>query len=308
MRVPRTALLLLTAASVALVPALSGCGSRLDAPTAPRVPAPSAKGATEPSAVTSAADCAPASPFDAANFTSSTRVNNRWYPLVPGTQYILEGRADRGGGPLPHQVILTVTDLVKTVRGARAVVLWDRDVSDGELVEAELAFHAQDNRGNVWNLGEYPEQYEGGVFTGAPSTWISGLGGAEGGIIVEGNPVVGDKFLQGYVPDITFLDCARVEKMGETTCVPTGCYDNVLVVAERSPLEPGSGTQLKYYAPGVGNVRIGAVGDKENETLVLIQVTRLGTQALREARREALRLEKHAYQVSPVYQLTAPMQ
>ena len=62
-----------------------------------------------------------------------------------------------------------------------------------------------------------------------------------------------------------------------------------------------------YMIDPVGNVQIGAVGDKENETLVLVEVTRLGTQALREARREALKLEKRAYQVSPVYQQTAPM-
>ena len=174
--------------------------------------------------------------------------------------------------------MLVVTDLVKVIRGARAVVLWDRDFDADTLAEAELAFHAQDNSGNVWVLGEYPEQYSGGVFAGAPNTWISGVAGGEGGIIVEGNPRVGDKFLQGSVPDIAFLDCARVLKMGETTCVPTGCYGDVQVVAERSPLEPGSGTQLKYYAPGVGNVQIGAVGDKENETLVLVEVARLGAQ------------------------------
>jgi hypothetical protein len=308
MHARRAALLPSVAASALLSLVLSGCGSNLDVPTAPRVAAPSGKALVTPSAVTSSADCGAASVFDARNFTNSTRVNNRWYPLVPGTQFVLEGRANRGGGSLPHQVILTVTDLTKVIDGAKALVLWDRDISDGVLAEAELAFHAQDNSGNVWNLGEYPEQYEGGVFTGAPSTWISGLAGAEGGIVVVGNPQLGDKFLQGYVPDIQFLDCARVEKMGETTCVPTGCYNDVLVIAERSPLEPGSGTQLKYYAPGVGNVRIGAVGDKEDETLVLIQVSRLGTQALRDAHRAALQLEKRAYQVSPVYRLTAPMQ
>lgn len=304
---------LLSSATLALLGlVIAGCGSRLQAPTAPASAAPSGKGAAvspvAPSSVTSAADCGPASAFDPRNFTNSTRVNNRWYPLVPGTRFILEGRADRGGGVLPHRVVVVVTDLVKVVNGARAVVLWDRDFSSDTLVEAELAFHAQDNAGNVWVLGEYPEEYEAGVFTGAPNTWISGLAGAEGGLIVEGNPRVGDKYLQGYVPDISFLDCARVLKMGEATCVPTGCYQEVQIVAERSPLEPGSGTQLKYYAPGVGNVQIGAVGDKENETLVLVEVSRLGTQALREARREALKLEKRAYQVSPVYQLTPPAQ
>jgi len=289
-----------------------GCGRHFEAPTAPETHGETERTAPAvspaPSSVLNAADCGPISSFDPSNFSHSTRVDNRWYPLVPGTQYVLEGRANRGGGVLPHRVVIVVTDLVKVVDGARAVVLWDRDFSAGQLVEAELAFHAQDEDGNVWNLGEYPEEYENGVFVGAPNTWISGLAGAAGGIIVQGDPRLGDKYLQGSVPDINFLDCAKVLKTGETVCVPTDCYDDVLVIAERSPLEPGSGTQLKYYAPGVGNVQIGAVGDKEQETLVLVEASRLGSQAMRQARREVLKLEKRAYQVSDVYRLTSPIQ
>jgi hypothetical protein len=291
-------------AAIAVLGLISfGCSNRLT--TAPASVGPA--GTVEPAKTTTAADCAPAVPFDAGNFSHSTRIDNRWYPLAPGTRYVLEGRADRGGGVLPHRVEFIVTDLVKNVNGADAIVLWDRDFSDGELVEAELAFHAQDNQGNVWNLGEYPEEYEGGLFTGAPNVWISGRAGAEAGIVVTANPRTGDKFLQGYVPDINFLDCAKVAKVGESVCVPVDCYTNVLVIAERSPLEPGSGTQLKYYAPGVGNVQVGAVGDKEKETLVLIERTQLDAAGLRQAHSEALRLEKHAYQVSSAYQQTSPM-
>ena len=46
--------------------------------------------------------------------------------------------------------------------------------------------------------------------------------------------------------------------MEQKTCVPVGCYENVMIIDERSPLEPESGHQLKYYAPGVGTVRVGA--------------------------------------------------
>ena len=42
--------------------------------------------------------------------------------------------------------------------------------------------------------------------------------------------------------------------MEQKTCVPVGCYENVMIIDERSPLEPESGHQLKYYAPGVGTV------------------------------------------------------
>jgi hypothetical protein len=50
-------------------------------------------------------------------------------------------------------------------------------------------------------------------------------------------------------------------------CVPVGCYNNVMIIDERSPLDPDSGHQLKYHTPGVGNVRVGFVDDPEGEVL-----------------------------------------
>jgi len=41
--------------------------------------------------------------------------------------------------------------------------------------------------------------------------------------------------------------------------VPTGCYDKMIVVDEFDREEPGA-IQLKYYAPGVGNTRVGFEG------------------------------------------------
>src|SRR3990170_3720292 len=71
--------------------------------------------------------------------------------------------------------------------------------SAGQLVETELAFFAQDDDGNVWNLGEYPEEYENGEFVGAPSTWIAGLAGAEAGVHMLAEPRQGTGYyLQGW--------------------------------------------------------------------------------------------------------------
>ena len=253
------------------------------------------------------AACGPLTEFRPSDFSKSTQIDSRWFPLVPGMQFTLEGRTDRGGGVLPHRVVFTVTDLTKVIDGVRTRVIWDRDISDGELVEAELAFFAQDDHANVWTVGEYPEEYENGRFLGAPSTWISGQAGAEAGVLVPGNPQLGTSwFLQGRAPAIGFLDCGKVYKTGQSTCVPVRCYDNVLVIDEKSPLDPGSGSQRKYYAPGVGNVQIGAVGDKEGETLVLVQIRQLSKQGLADASRHALQLESRAYRVSDVYAQTAP--
>jgi len=255
---------------------------------------------------TAIASCAPAVDFDSNNFSNPTTINNKWFPLVPGTQYILEGQANRGGGTLPHQVIFTVTDLTKVIDGVRTVVVWDRDLNEGQLAEAELSFFAQDKAGNVWNLGEYPEEYEDGVFVGAPSVWISGLAGAEGGLHMLAKPRTGTSwYLQGSAPAIEFLDCAKVLKTGEKTCVPINCYDDVLVTDEVSPLDQGGGHQLKYHALGVGIIQVGAVADREGETLVLTRLVHLSQRGLAQARNAALKLDTHGYEVSPfVYGLT----
>jgi len=41
-------------------------------------------------------------PFRTAKFSNPLRINNQWAPLIPGTQYVLQGVANRGGGPLPQ--------------------------------------------------------------------------------------------------------------------------------------------------------------------------------------------------------------
>lgn len=253
-------------------------------------------------------ECGASNIFNKRNFTNPTRIDNKWLPLTPGTQFILDGVANRGGGILPHRVVFTVTDLTKVVNGVRTVVMWDRDYNNGVLQEAELAFFAQDDDGNVWTMGEYPEEYEAGQFIGAPDTWFSGIQSANAGINVPGGAEIGYHFLQGFVPDINFLDCGMVFAEGLTTCVPYNCFEGVLEVDEWSPLEVGSGHQRKYYAPGVGVVRVGAVDDPEGETLVLTNVLQLSPMLLQEARREALKLEARAYEVSEVYRLTPPME
>ena len=120
--------------------------------------------------------------FDPNNFDRPDAVDNKWFPLEPGTRFIYEGTTvEDDGTVVPHRVEITITDLTKVIGGVRSVVSWDLDYSDGELVEAELAFFAQDNDGNVWRMGEHPEEYEDGKFVEAP-TWIHGLQDARAGI------------------------------------------------------------------------------------------------------------------------------
>ena len=245
--------------------------------------------------------------FDDDNFSHPTRIDNPWLPLIPGMQFTLSGRSNSSNRRRPHQVVLTVTDLTKVIDGVRTVVLWDRDFQEGRLTESELAFDAEDDAGNVWNLGEYPEQYAAGVFQGAPSTWIAGVAGARAGIQMLARPrVSAGGYLQGQSPRIDFLDCGRVFQTGQRACTPQRCYRNVLVTDETSPLSSDGAHQHKFYAPGVGNIKITALNDPEGETLELTQITHLSAAGLAGTRASALKLDQRGYRVSAVYRTTAP--
>jgi len=280
--------------------ALAACGQDgTDEPGAQEKPASSIKAPVKQAVETD---------FERKKFGRSTTIDNQWTPLRPGMQFTFEGRANRGQGRLPHRVVFTVTDLTKVIDGVRTVVRWDRDFNLGQIVETELAFFAQDHDGNVWLLGEYPEEWEDGEFSGALDVWFSGVAKARAGIMMRADPQPGtSSYLQGFAPDIEFSDRAKIHQTGQRTCVPLGCYDNVLVTDEWNPLEQGDAHQRKFYASGVGNIRVGAVDDPEAETLVLVKLAHLDPGALAQAREEALKLERRAYRVrKDVYGGTPP--
>jgi hypothetical protein len=206
--------------------------------------------------------------------------------------------------------VLNVTDLTKVISGVRTVVGWDLDYSDGQLEEVELIFFAQDKIGNVWHLGQYPEVYENGTFTHAP-TWLHGIQDARAGIMMQASPQLArPSYSEGWSLAVDWTDRGKVDQMGQQTCVPFGCYQDVLVIAETARSEPGA-EQLKYYARGVGNVRVGwrGAGEKTKETLELTEVTHLSAAELAEVRTKALEQEQRAYEQSKdVYALTAPME
>jgi len=247
--------------------------------------------------------------FDSANFDDSTEIDNEWMPLKPGTRLVYEGTTvEDDGTVVPHRVVINVTDLTKEIGGIPSVVTWDLDYSNDELVEAELAFFAQDKEGNVWRMGEYPEEYDEGKFVDAP-TWIHGFADARAGIMMKAEPQLGtSSYAQGWGPAVDWTDRGQVDQMGQKVCVPVNCYEDVLVIAETSQAEPDA-QQLKYYARGVGNVKVGwrGGGEKTKEVLELVKVEQLSPEALAEVRAEALKLEKHAYEVSKdVYAHTPP--
>jgi hypothetical protein len=300
---------------LAVVLAAAGCGTTTTPSVSTPVPTGSAPPAT-PAATPSPEPTVTPAPtesltevFPSGAFNDSTTVDNPWFPLTPGARLTFKGATNGDEGErIPHRVEFTVTDMTKVIDGVRTVVGYELDFSDGELVEAEIALWAQDDEGTVWHLGQYPEEYEEGKIVATPA-WIAGVQDAKAGISMKAEPQFGSlSYSQGWGPAVDWTDRARVFDIGTSTCVPAGCYEDVLVIDEFNRDEPDA-HQLKYYAPGIGNVRVGWAGalEKDQEVLELVEVTKLSTQELTKLRQTILAMEKRAYELSKdVYGTTTP--
>jgi len=234
-------------------------------------------------------------PIDHDNFSHPTVVDNTWFPLRPGTKLVHNGAGNVDGKRTPRRVVMVVTDLTKVIDGIRTVVVFELDYNDNKLAEAELVFFAQDDDGNVWHLGQYPEEYEDGDIVETPA-WIAGQRDAKAGILIKAEPHFGPSYSQGWGPEVGWADRARVFEVDSRTCVPAACYDGVLVTDEFSRDEPDA-HQLKYYAPGLGVVRVGWAGalEKEQEVLGLVEIAHLKPDNLAKYRADVLAMEKRAY-------------
>ncbi len=247
--------------------------------------------------------------LDGVKFSRSAEITNKWLPMRPRTRYTYEGTTvEDDGKVVPHKIVLHFTDLVKVIGGIPNLVSYDHDYKDKELVEIELAFYAQDDDGNVWRFGEYPEEYEDGKFVKAPA-WIHGYEGAHAGIMMKASPKLDTpSYSQGYGPAVDWTDRATTYQMGLDVKVPYGEYKDVMVVRETARSEVDA-YQLKYYAAGIGNIKVGWMGsgEKSKENLELVSVDQLNPKEMADVRVKALALEKSAYKRSKkVYAPTSP--
>jgi len=246
--------------------------------------------------------------FNAKNFDRSTVIDNQWFPLKPGMKYVWDGMAvDEEGDEEAHSTACIVTDLVKEIAGVRTVVCWERDIVDKEMEESELMFLAQDKKGDVWLLGEYPEEYGDGKFE-KQASWIHGCKDGHAGIIMKKEPKLGMTYSEGWAPSVEYTDNALVYKVGQKIKVPAGNYENVIVIDETDN-ETKDAHHLKFYARGTGLVHIDWRGKKtDQEKMDLVKIEKIGAAEMAKAHEAALKLDKHGYEVSKdVYALTKPI-
>lgn len=176
----------------------------------------------------------------------SLLIDNPFFPLFVGDELVLEGEED--GTFL--EIIITVLDETEVVAGVTTRVVEEAEFEDGEVVEISRNFFAQAPDGTVCYFGEDVDDFEDGVIVGHGGEWRAGENGNLPGIIMPGNPQVGQVFQQEAAPGIA-EDQAEIVALGETITVPAGTFNDTLSSLDCNPMENGA-MDDKVYVDGIG--------------------------------------------------------
>ncbi len=202
----------------------------------------------------------------------STTVDNPYFTLEPGTTFTYEADTDEGKA----RIVTTVTNEEKQVMGVDVVVVWDREFLNDELIEETRDWYAEDKEGNVWYFGEATAELEDGVVVTTEGSWEAGVDGAQPGIIMKGNPKIGDSYWQEFYAGEA-EDRADVLSLSETVTVPYGTFTGCLKTFDYTPLNSNA-KENKFYCPDVGNITLELdMEDGERAELVSVEHAAAGT-------------------------------
>ena len=237
-----TTLVLLSCAQQPTQPSAAGITTRAPEPSV--VQRSNAAGA-QPAAILNQSSSMPE--FDPKDFVRG--VDNRFFPLRPGTRTIFTGSSDGES----ERTVVDVTRDKKTILGIEATVVLDRVFHNGVLKEKTFDWYAQDEDGNVWYLGEDSKAFEAGGVVNTAGSWEAGKHGAKAGVIMLAHPRVGQTYQQEFAKGVA-EDKARVLSLATDVSVPYGKFDGCLKTEEFTPLEPGV-KEVKFFCPGIGFVK-----------------------------------------------------
>jgi hypothetical protein len=227
--------------ATALITLLAACSTT--APSGSRQATPSASVTPFPAAYDRGATYQP--PINPTTFVD--KVDNPYFPLVPGTRWVLKAHGADAG----ETTITQVTSKTKLVMGIRCTVVRDEVDAEGRVKELTFDWYAQDSAGNVWYMGEDTAEYTNGN-PSREGSWEAGVGGAQPGIIMPASPIVEltyrQEFLKGSAEDL-----AKVVDTTATADTPFRSFGDVWVTEDWTPLEPTI-VERKFYARGVGLV------------------------------------------------------
>lgn len=182
-------------------------------------------------------------------FSHPTKITNKYVPLSSLKKDILES----GGGKERTRVERTLLKQFRTFQIGKqtveALVVEDRDYTEGKLEEVTRDYFAQADDGTVYYLGEDVDNYRNGKIVGHAGAWLFGKQTRTLGVLMAAHPRIGTKWQLENVKGVTVEDDVVVAT-DETVKTPLGTFRKCLKVRETTPDE----VEYKYYAPRVGVV------------------------------------------------------
>ncbi len=221
-------------------------------------------------------------------------------------QWVRQGTTEVGSRAVPHQVISTMTDVIREIDGVPTIAMVDQDTDSGEIAAGvDRLLRASTQDGNVWLMGGYTRSTPVASTPTWPTPGSGTRDGFEPGILMPAEP---DDSTPPWV--ITLEEeregtAAEVVETGASECVEFACYEDVLVVREG---EIGRlDNEFKFYAPDVGQILNSPRQDsRHKDTESLINLTELSPEGLDEMSELALSLEEHARETAPDVYGSAP--
>ena len=190
-------------------------------------------------------------------------VDHPFYPLPVGATWVYRGTSSEG----TEQITVTVLPDTRLVDGIRATVVHDRATLDGKLSEDTYDWFAQDDRGNVWYLGEATTAYDTDGTTSTEGSWEAGVHGASPGLAMPAKLRVGDRSPPPHLPGVAAAR-AHTPSLTARGKLPGGAFGGPVPTRDTTPLEPDL-VEHKYYVRGVGDV----LEEEGDERLELVSFT-----------------------------------
>ena len=163
------------------------------------------------------------------------RENLNHSPAKDSSSFHYTGETDG----IPSTDDMVVTRQKKVILDVRCAVVHDLVYTNGVLSEDTLDWYTQDTNGNVWYFGEDTKELDSsGNVISTEGSWVAGVNGAQPGIIMEAHPRVGDQYQQEFAAGVA-QGMAQVLGLNKSACVMYGCFDDLLLTKEWSPLEKG---------------------------------------------------------------------
>lgn len=180
--------------------------------------------------------------------------SNPWFNLTPGYRLFYKNGNETD--------TLTVLRETKVIDGIETRIIEDRETKNGAVVELTRDYYAIDSVTNdVYYFGENVDVYKNGKVVSHEGSWLSGVKGAQFGLMMPGTPKAGQRFFQERAPGVG-MDRAEIVSMNEKVTTPVGSFDRCVHIVETSALEKGV-KDHKWYAAGVGQIK--------DEKLVLVE-------------------------------------